>query len=65
MSADPKENAKKDQRDQREDHYDDANPMPDTHHVNPKAEKDKANPRPETHHVNPKAGKGSDVTDKK
>ncbi|BCB72968.1 MULTISPECIES: hypothetical protein [Halomonadaceae] len=35
MSPD-KDDQKKDQRD---DHHDDANPMPDTHHVNPDAEK--------------------------
>ncbi|MBR2514265.1 MAG: hypothetical protein IKE45_09605 [Halomonas sp.] len=40
VSAQPdKDDEKKDQRD---DHHDDANPMPDTHHVNPDSKDDDA-----------------------
>ncbi|MFC7369288.1 hypothetical protein [Vreelandella zhaodongensis] len=39
MQQPDKDDAKKEQKKEpRHDHHDDANPMPDTHHVNPDAD---------------------------
>ncbi|WP_167470033.1 hypothetical protein [Vreelandella andesensis] len=49
MQQPDKDNQKNDhKKDQRQDHHDDANPMPDTHHVNPDAD-DKSSTKKSNH----------------
>lgn len=39
MSTEPEKKQKPHNKEQQDDHHDEANPMPDTHHVNPKGDK--------------------------